>query len=98
MKTKNTKIQNTKKNMKKNPKKKIKVKLPIFTFTKNDTSNFVHAKNSEAAAMKIYRMHKSYYAELGYVHVTNEAKEEYNYPVSNWCCPGNSRKFQSKPK
>ena len=77
---------------------KIKLKHPSFTATLNDKNYNVRAKTAEKAAMKIYRINKSGYAELGYVELYDENNQRFLFSIQNWVSSFNSRKFKSKPK
>merc|ERR1719215_1588544 len=77
-------------------KKKEKAKRPAFTSTCNGTRHTVRAKGPEQAAMKIFRMNKSFHASVGSVTVFDEHNEHFQFPTSNWCSEGNPNKFRSK--
>ncbi len=58
---------------------------------------FVGAWDALAAAMKLYRMRKSFYAAAGTMQVVDEAGTVQSFVVKDWCQHG-SNKFVSKPK
>jgi hypothetical protein len=57
----------------------------------------VRASSALAAAMKLYRMHKPFYAAAGSLQVVDEAGAATTFAVADWCQHA-SNKFVSKPK
>lgn len=69
-----------------------------FHLVGNGDASFVWSRTAEAAAKKLYRAHKAYYAAAQTIVVASESSGVQScFRVSDWCKVG-TNKLQSKPK